>query len=84
MSWPPFQAESECSIHSDQARPPVGVGRDIAHCPRFFLGVAWWDGVLVDQGAGQCKFKTPTLREVARTALHALRQFQESSFGLVA
>jgi cytochrome c peroxidase len=31
-------------------------------------GVAWRDGALVDRGAGEGKFKTPTLREVSRTA----------------
>jgi cytochrome c peroxidase len=31
-------------------------------------GVAWKDGRLADIGAGQGNFKTPTLREVARTA----------------
>lgn len=31
-------------------------------------GVAWRDGRLVDPGAGQGRFKVPTLREVARTA----------------
>ena len=31
-------------------------------------GVAWRDGKLADQGAGEGKFKVPTLREVARTA----------------
>jgi cytochrome c peroxidase len=31
-------------------------------------GVAWRDGELADPGAGEGKFKTPTLREVARTA----------------
>jgi len=31
-------------------------------------GVAWRDGKLTDPGAGQGNFKTPTLREVARTA----------------
>lgn len=31
-------------------------------------GVAWHDGALVDQGAGRGDFKTPTLREVMRTA----------------
>jgi cytochrome c peroxidase len=31
-------------------------------------GVAWRDGELADAGAGQGRFKTPTLREVARTA----------------
>ena len=31
-------------------------------------GVAWRTGVLVDEGAGHGAFKTPTLREVARTA----------------
>jgi cytochrome c peroxidase len=31
-------------------------------------GIAWRDGKLVDQGAGEGKFKVPTLREVARTA----------------
>jgi len=31
-------------------------------------GVAWRDGKFVDPGAGQGNFKTPTLREVARTA----------------
>jgi cytochrome c peroxidase len=31
-------------------------------------GVAWRDGALADPGAGQGNFKTPTLREVARTA----------------
>jgi cytochrome c peroxidase len=31
-------------------------------------GVAWRDAALSDAGAGQGKFKTPTLREVARTA----------------
>lgn len=31
-------------------------------------GVAWRDGKLTDEGAGQSRFKTPTLREVARTA----------------
>jgi cytochrome c peroxidase len=31
-------------------------------------GVAWRDGKLADDGAGQGRFKTPTLREVSRTA----------------
>jgi cytochrome c peroxidase len=31
-------------------------------------GVAWHEGQLVDPGAGNGTFKTPTLREVARTA----------------
>jgi cytochrome c peroxidase len=31
-------------------------------------GIAWRDGALADQGAGEGKFKVPTLREVARTA----------------
>ena len=31
-------------------------------------GVAWHDGALSDRGAGRGDFKTPTLREVARTA----------------
>jgi cytochrome c peroxidase len=31
-------------------------------------GVAWRDGKLADAGAGKGNFKTPTLREVARTA----------------
>jgi len=31
-------------------------------------GIAWRDGKLTDDGAGHGKFKTPTLREVARTA----------------
>jgi len=31
-------------------------------------GVAWRDGKFADAGAGQGNFKTPTLREVARTA----------------
>lgn len=31
-------------------------------------GVAWRDGRLADPGAGRGEFKTPTLREVARTA----------------
>jgi cytochrome c peroxidase len=31
-------------------------------------GIAWRDGALIDRGAGRGDFKTPTLREVARTA----------------
>lgn len=31
-------------------------------------GVAWREGALADDGAGKGRFKTPTLREVARTA----------------
>jgi cytochrome c peroxidase len=31
-------------------------------------GVAWRDGKLADPGAGQGNFKTPTLREISRTA----------------
>ena len=31
-------------------------------------GIAWRDGKLADDGAGEGKFKVPTLREVARTA----------------
>jgi cytochrome c peroxidase len=31
-------------------------------------GIAWRDGKLDDEGAGEGKFKTPTLREIARTA----------------
>jgi cytochrome c peroxidase len=31
-------------------------------------GIAWRDGKFTDAGAGQGNFKTPTLREVARTA----------------
>ena len=33
-------------------------------------GVAWHDGRLADEGGGEGTFKTPTLREVARTAPH--------------
>jgi cytochrome c peroxidase len=47
-------------------------------------GVAWRDGRLVDQGGGEGTFKTPTLREVARTgpymhdgSLDALQQVVE-------
>jgi len=32
------------------------------------VGVAWRDEEFADSGAGQGNFKTPTLREVARTA----------------
>jgi cytochrome c peroxidase len=31
-------------------------------------GVAWRDGRMTDKGAGRGEFKTPTLREVARTS----------------
>jgi cytochrome c peroxidase len=31
-------------------------------------GVAWREGRFIDPGAGQGRFKTPTLREIARTA----------------
>jgi cytochrome c peroxidase len=31
-------------------------------------GIAWRDGKFTDAGAGEGNFKTPTLREVARTA----------------
>ncbi len=31
-------------------------------------GIAWKDGKLADEGAGEGKFKVPTLREAARTA----------------
>ncbi len=31
-------------------------------------GIAWRDGKFADAGAGQGNFKTPTLREIARTA----------------
>ena len=31
-------------------------------------GVAWKDGRLVDEGGGKGRFKTPTLREICRTA----------------
>lgn len=31
-------------------------------------GIAWRDGKFADSGAGDGKFKTPTLREIARTA----------------
>jgi len=31
-------------------------------------GIAWRDGRLIDDGAGRGTFKTPTLREIARTA----------------
>jgi cytochrome c peroxidase len=31
-------------------------------------GIAWRDGTLADTGAGEGRFKVPTLREVARTA----------------
>jgi cytochrome c peroxidase len=31
-------------------------------------GIAWHDGQFVDAGAGEGNFKTPTLREIARTA----------------
>ena len=56
------------------------VFRGKAHCtachvgPNFTdealhnTGVAWRDGKLADEGAGQGRFKTPTLREIARTA----------------
>jgi cytochrome c peroxidase len=40
-------------------------------------GIAWRDGQFADPGAGRGNFKTPTLRDVART-VHARRQHVDS------
>lgn len=65
---------------SDLERAGLAVFRGKGHCntchvgPNFTdeqfhnTGVAWRDGRLTDIGAGKGDFKTPTLREVARTA----------------
>jgi len=65
---------------SDLEKAGLAVFRGKARCttchagPNFTdenfhnTGIAWQDGKLADQGAGEGKFKVPTLREVARTA----------------
>ena len=65
---------------SDLERAGLALFRGKARCstchagPNFTdenfhnTGVAWRDGTLTDHGAGEGKFKVPTLREVARTA----------------
>jgi cytochrome c peroxidase len=65
---------------SDLEKAGLAVFRGKARCntchvgPNFTdenfhnTGVAWRDGSLVDLGAGEGRFKVPTLREVARTA----------------
>lgn len=73
-------AAGKTTALSDQEKAGLGLFRGKAGCntchigPNFTdekfhnTGVAWRDGRLIDQGAGDGKFKTPTLREVARTA----------------
>jgi cytochrome c peroxidase len=58
----------------------LGIFRGKANCtachvgPNFSdealhnTGIAWRDGKLADEGAGRGRFKTPTLREISRTA----------------
>jgi cytochrome c peroxidase len=70
----------QISALSDLEKAGLAVFRGKGHCnschvgPNFTdeqfhnTGVAWRDGRLIDLGAGQGDFKTPTLREVARTA----------------
>jgi cytochrome c peroxidase len=69
--------------HVDALTPEEKAGLDLfrgkAHCvtchvgPNFTdervhnTGIAWRDGHMTDEGAGRGAFKTPTLREVART-----------------
>jgi cytochrome c peroxidase len=65
---------------SDLEKAGLAVFRGKARCttchagPNFTdenfhnTGIAWRDGSLADQGAGEGKFKVPTLREVGRTA----------------
>lgn len=73
-------AAGKTTALSDQEKAGLALFRGKAGCntchigPNFTdekfhnTGVAWRDGRLVDQGAGDGRFKTPTLREVARTA----------------
>jgi len=73
-------AAGKAAALSDQEKAGLALFRGKAGCnachigPNFTdekfhnTGVAWRDGRLVDGGAGDGKFKTPTLREVARTA----------------
>ena len=65
---------------SPQQQPGLQIFRGKSNCtachvgPNFTdealhnTGVAWRDGKLVDDGAGRGRFKTPTLREITRTA----------------
>jgi cytochrome c peroxidase len=74
-----YVAGSRTSL-SDLEKAGLALFRGKANCwtchtgPNFTderfhnTGVAWRDGKLMDIGAGQGNFKTPTLREVARTA----------------
>ena len=73
-------AAGQTSALSDLEKAGLAVFRGKGHCntchvgPNFTdeqlhnTGVAWKDGKLDDLGAGEGNFKTPTLREVARTA----------------
>jgi cytochrome c peroxidase len=44
------------------------VGPNFTDARTHNTGVAWRTGTLTDEGAGKGKFKTPTLREISRTA----------------
>ena len=44
------------------------VGPNLTDERQHNTGIAWRDGKFADAGAGQGNFKTPTLREIARTA----------------
>jgi cytochrome c peroxidase len=73
-------AAGQTKALSDLEKAGLVVFRGKGHCntchvgPNFTderfhnTGVAWRDGVLLDIGAGMGDFKTPTLREVGRTA----------------
>jgi cytochrome c peroxidase len=65
---------------TDEQQAGLNIFRGKGNCTRCHVGptfadervhntgVAWRDGRLADEGAGEGMFKTPTLREVARTA----------------
>jgi len=55
-----FQGKGHCSA--------CHIGPNLTDERFHNTGVAWRDGTLADLGAGKGNFKTPTLREVARTA----------------
>ena len=70
-SWRDLSAEQQLGLQIFRGKgncTACHVGPNFTDEKLHNTGVAWRDGRLTDEGAGRGDFKTPTLREVARTA----------------
>jgi cytochrome c peroxidase len=68
LGWQLLEQDRSLERQRVQERLEQAADRIVAELQLHNAGVAWRDGRFADEGAGRGDFKTPTLREVTRTA----------------